>query len=74
MKSSPRHTACHGGVRRFRALEDVQAIEKMLISGVKGLFTMHGSSIEDIQKNIGINKLIQNNQIEKIIVLNSFVS
>ncbi|MBO4293794.1 MAG: stage III sporulation protein AA [Clostridia bacterium] len=54
--------------------EDVQAIEKMLISGVKGLFTMHGSSIEDIQKNIGINKLIQNNQIEKIIVLNSFVS
>ena len=49
--------------------EDVQAIEKMLISGVKGVFTMHGHSIEDIQKNIGINKLIQNNQIEKIIVL-----
>lgn len=49
--------------------EDVQAIEKMLISGVKGLFTMHGNNMEDIKKNIEINKLIEENQIEKIIVL-----
>lgn len=49
--------------------EDVQAIEKMLISGVKGIFTMHGNNMEDIKKNIEINKLIEENQIEKIIVL-----
>ncbi len=49
--------------------EDVQAIEKMLISGVKGLFTMHGNNMEDIKKNTEINKLIEENQIEKIIVL-----
>ncbi|MBR0490688.1 MAG: stage III sporulation protein AA [Clostridia bacterium] len=49
--------------------EDVQAIEKMLISGVKGLFTMHGNNLEDIKKNTEINKLIEENQIEKIIVL-----
>lgn len=50
-------------------LEDVKAIEKMFISGVKGIFTMHGSSIEDIKRNVEINKLIQTNQIEKIILL-----
>ena len=49
--------------------EDVQAIEKMLISGVKGIFTMHGNSIEDIKRNKEINKLIESNQIEKIILL-----
>lgn len=49
--------------------EDVQAIEKMLISGVKGIFTMHGNNMEDIKKNTEINKLIEENQIEKIIVL-----
>ena len=49
--------------------EDVQAIEKMLISGVKGLFTMHGNNLEDIKKNTEINNLIEENQIEKIIVL-----
>ena len=49
--------------------EDVQAIEKMLISGVKGIFTMHGNNMEDIKKNTEINKLIGENQIEKIIVL-----
>lgn len=50
-------------------LDDVQAIEKMLISGVKGIFTMHGKDIEDAKRNLEINKLIENNQIEKIIVL-----
>lgn len=49
--------------------EDVKAIEKMLISGVKGIFTMHGNNMEDIKKNTEINKLIEENQIEKIIVL-----
>lgn len=49
--------------------EDVQAIQKMLISGVKGIFTMHGNNIEDINKNTEINKLIERNQIEKVIVL-----
>ena len=49
--------------------KDVEAIEKMLISGVKGIFTMHGKNIDDVKKNVEINKLIESNQIEKIIVL-----
>ena len=49
--------------------EDIQAIEKMLISGVKGIFTMHARNIEDVKNNININKLVEKNQIEKIIFL-----
>lgn len=42
---------------------------KAIRSGVKGLFTMHGSSIEDIKKNKEIDFLIESKQIEKIIFL-----
>ena len=38
-------------------------------SGVKGIFTMHGKTLEDIKNNVGINHLIENKQIEKIIFL-----
>lgn len=49
--------------------EDVQAIKEALISGVKGIFTMHGRTLEDIKKNKDINELIENKQIEKIIFI-----
>ena len=49
--------------------EDVKAIKQAIISGVKGLFTMHGKDIEDIKKNSEINDLIETKQIEKIIFL-----
>ena len=49
--------------------EDVDAIEKMLISGVKGIFTMHGKTMEDIKNNQQINKLVESKQIEKIFFL-----
>ena len=49
--------------------EDVEAIKEALISGVKGIFTMHGKTLEDIKKNKEINELIENKQIEKIIFI-----
>lgn len=49
--------------------EDVEAIKEATISGVKGIFTMHGSSLEEIKLNKDINELIENKQIEKIIFL-----
>ena len=49
--------------------EDVEAIKEALISGVKGIFTMHGKTLEDIKKNKGINELIENKKIEKIIFI-----
>ena len=49
--------------------EDVQAIGEAITAGVKGIFTMHGKSIEDIKNNLPINHLIETKQIEKIIFL-----
>ena len=49
--------------------EDIQAIEEAMISGVKGIFTMHGKTIEDINANRHIKKLIDDKIIEKIIFI-----
>lgn len=51
--------------------EDVEAIGEAISSGVKGVFTMHGKTLEDIKNNSGINFLIETKQIEKIIFLES---
>ncbi len=50
--------------------EDVQAIKEAMNSGVKGIFTMHGKTLEDIKNNPEINGLIETKKIEKIIFLN----
>ena len=49
--------------------EDVEAIKQAMISGVKGIFTMHGKNMEDIRMNQSIKELIDNKKIEKIIFL-----
>ena len=49
--------------------EDAQAIKLAIISGVKGIFTMHGRNIQDIKNNVEINKLVENHSIEKIFFL-----
>ena len=40
-----------------------------LTSGIKGIFTMHGKTMEDIKNNKDVYKLIETNQIEKILFL-----
>ena len=49
--------------------EDVEAIKETILSGVKGIFTMHGKDLEDIKRNPEIKSLIDNKKIEKIIFL-----
>lgn len=49
--------------------EDIEAIEYMVKSGVKGIFSMHGSSMRDIENNEHIKKLIDRKYIERIIFL-----
>ena len=51
--------------------EDVEAIERATLSGVKGVFTAHASSIEEIRQNPNLNKLIVNKKIQRIIILDS---
>ena len=36
---------------------------------IKGIFTMHGKSMEDIKNNSPVNCLVETKQIEKIIFL-----
>lgn len=38
-------------------------------SGVKGIFTMHGKTLEDIKNNKEVYSLVETKQIEKIIFL-----
>ena len=51
--------------------DDIEAIEKATLSGVKGIFTVHASTIKEIKENPNLSKLIQNKLIQKIIVLDS---
>ena len=49
--------------------DDINAIEYALSSGVKGIFTAHGRSFEDLKKNPVFSKMLELNFFEKIIYL-----
>ena len=50
--------------------EDIEAIKYAVTSGVKGIFTAHGDSIDNITQNPILKELINSNLIENIIILN----
>ena len=50
-------------------IKDTDAIKYAMCSGVKGIFTAHGDSIEDIRKNKEISELVDNKIIEKVIII-----
>ena len=52
------------------SLEDVNAIDYAMCSGVKGIFTAHGKDIEEISKNPELSKLLNKHVFERIILLN----
>ena len=49
--------------------EDVEAIRYALYSGVKGIFTMHGSNIDDVKNNKQVYELVENKEIQKVVFL-----
>ena len=49
--------------------EDVEAIEYAVCSGVKGIFTAHGDSLEEVLANSELEKLLKSEIIERIIFL-----
>jgi len=49
--------------------EDIEAIKYVITSGIKGVFTAHGESIEDIKQNPILKELIESNLIKNIIIL-----
>ncbi len=48
---------------------DIEAINYALCSGVKGIFTAHGNSIDKLKQNPIFNKMFELNLFEKIIFL-----
>ena len=50
--------------------EDIEAIKYAVTSGVKGIFTAHGDSLNSIKKSPILKELLDLNIIEKIIILN----
>lgn len=40
-----------------------------MTAGIKGIFTMHGRTMEDIKNNSQVNHLLETKQIEKVIFL-----
>lgn len=49
--------------------EDIEAIRYALYSGVKGIFTAHGRTIDDIKNNRAIYELIENREVQKVVFL-----
>ena len=49
--------------------DDIEAIKYAVTSGVKGIFTAHGETIENIKQNPILKELIESNLIENIIIL-----
>ena len=49
--------------------EDVEAINYAMCCGVKGIFTAHGNTFEEILLNKEIKQLIDKNIIERVIIL-----
>ncbi len=51
------------------SIEDVDAIKYIVCSGVKGIFTVHGNSLERLNSNPCIKELLNLNIFERIIFL-----
>lgn len=51
--------------------EDVEAICYAVCSGVKGVFTAHANTMEELKNNVEINKLLNNHFIQRVIILDS---
>ena len=55
------------------SIDDVEAINYAVCSGVKGLFTAHGSTMEDLRCNPAIRELFCINVFERVIFLENKV-
>ena len=51
--------------------EDIEAIEYAICSGVRGIFTAHGSNIEEIRQNPILTQLLEKKIIDKVLFLDN---
>ena len=50
--------------------EDIEAINYAVCSGIKGIFTAHGSNLKELKLNTSISKIINKHIFDRIIFLN----
>ena len=50
---------------------DAEIINYAICSGVKGIFTAHGNSLEDLMRNPELSKLMKIHLFERIIILST---
>lgn len=53
------------------SMEDIQAIEYAVCSGVRGIFTAHGSNIEEIKQNPILSQLLTKQILDRILFLDN---
>ena len=52
------------------SIDDINAIDYAMCSGVKGIFTAHGNNLEEINRNVELAKLLNKHIFERVILLN----
>lgn len=52
------------------SIEDINAIDYAMCSGVKGIFTAHGRNIDEVNQNPELSKLLNKHIFQRIILLN----
>lgn len=53
------------------SIEDVEAIKYIVCSGVKGIFTAHGSSLEELKLNPALKQLLDLCSFQRIVILDA---
>ena len=53
------------------SIDDIEAINYAVCSGIKGIFTAHGNDLEDVILNPVLNKILKAHVFQKIIFLSS---
>lgn len=53
------------------SIEDIQAIEYAVCSGVRGIFTAHGANMEELEQNPILNQLLTKQIIDRILFIDN---
>ncbi len=53
------------------SIEDTESIKYAMCCGINGIFTTHGSTLEDLKKNPALNNLLELQYFDRIIFLNN---
>lgn len=56
---------------KYGDVNDVKVIKYAVCCGINGIFTAHGSNLNDLKNNPYLNELLESNIFEKIVILDN---